>query len=75
MDWPFYPERLEALAWLLAICLEEAGYPLRLVVVGDRTGNRACDSPNGRATFCVAIACVVADSSASSAAEGCAAKG
>ena len=67
--------RLEVLAWPLAICREEAGYPLRLVVVGDRTGNCACDSPNGRATFCITIARVVADSRASRAAEGCAAKG
>ena len=75
MDWPFYPARLEELAWPLAICLEEAGDPLRLGVVGDRTGNRASHCANRGSTFCVAIARVVADSRAGRAAEGCAAEG
>ena len=60
-------------AWPLAICLEEADSSL--VVVGDRTGNCASHSANRSATFCVAIARVVADSRAGRAAEGCAAKG
>lgn len=72
MVWPFYPVRREAPAWPLAICLEKAGYlvDLVLVVIGDRAGDRASDSADCSAAFRVTVAGVVADCSASRAAEG-----